>query len=67
MIEKNPDMNCYTIESMEQFELLKNIKSDIIIPVMNRITSGSQFGVNEEEAIKEALTAYVDYVIQRNY
>ena len=52
MINTTKEMNCYTIESMEQFELLKDIKSDIIIPVMIRITSGSQFGVNEEEAIQ---------------
>ena len=52
MVKNTKDMNCYTIESMEQFELLKNIKSDTIIPVMIRITSGSQFGVNEEEAVQ---------------
>ena len=52
MIKNDKDLNCYSIESLEQFELLKNSKSDGKIPVMIRITSGNQFGVNEEDAIE---------------
>ena len=40
----------FTIESIEQFELLKNISKKSNINVLIRITSGNQFGINEEEA-----------------
>lgn len=48
MIETDININCYSIESMEQFELLKNC--DKKINVLIRITSGNQFGVNDFEA-----------------
>lgn len=40
----------FTIESMEQFELLKNIKCKNKLKILIRITSGNQFGINKEEA-----------------
>ena len=38
----------FTIESIEQFELLKNANKKIRVII--RITSGNQFGINPEEA-----------------
>lgn len=40
----------FTIESMEQFKLLREISQKTKINVLIRITSGNQFGINEEEA-----------------
>lgn len=40
----------FTIESMEQFELLKNISLKTKLKALIRITSGNQFGINIEEA-----------------
>ena len=40
----------FTIESMEQFELLKEISKKSRIKALIRITSGNQFGINENEA-----------------
>jgi len=40
----------FTIESMEQFKLLKKISEKSKINVLIRITSGNQFGINQEEA-----------------
>ena len=48
MIEEDENINCYTIESIEQFELLK--KSNKKIDAMIRITSGNQFGINDVDA-----------------
>ena len=39
----------YTIESMEQFELFRNIKTDRKIQLLIRLTSGNQFGIGETE------------------
>lgn len=52
MIEGKEKLNCYTIESIEQFNFLKNISKDKNIDIMIRITSGNQFGINLEEAEK---------------
>ena len=49
MILKDSIKN-FTIESMEQFNLLKDIAKKEKISVLIRITSGNQFGINEEEA-----------------
>ena len=51
------DIKNFTIESIEQFNLLKNIESNNILKIIIRITSGNQFGVNRDEAefiIKES-------------
>lgn len=37
----------FTVESMEQFKLLKNLNCNL--ELMLRLTSGNQFGINEEE------------------
>lgn len=50
MIENNEPIKCYTVESMEQFNLLKNASKKNKIKMMIRITSGNQFGINELEA-----------------
>lgn len=55
MLETDKKIGYYSIESMEQFELLKSLSHDRKINVMIRLTSGNQFGINEyevEEIIK---------------
>ena len=52
MIENNDEVYCYTIESLEQFELFKNLNLNKKIRLMIRLTSGNQFGIDEEELIK---------------
>ncbi len=55
MLETDKKIGYYSIESMEQFELLKSLSRDRKINVMIRLTSGNQFGINEcevEEIIK---------------
>lgn len=44
------DIRFFSIESMSQFEALKNQKENVKILI--RITSGNQFGINEEECKK---------------
>lgn len=39
----------FTIESMEQFELIKNSDNKNKLKIMIRLTSGNQFGINENE------------------
>ena len=48
----------FSIESMSQFEALKNQKENVKIII--RITSGNQFGINEDEA-KEIIRNRNDY------
>lgn len=45
----NDEITYFTIESMEQFNLIKNIKCKNKLKLMLRLTSGNQFGINEEE------------------
>ena len=40
----------FTVESMEQFNLLKNVKITKKLKLLLRITSGNQFGINIEDA-----------------
>ena len=47
MLANDQNINYYTIESMEQFKLFKNTKNKI--KLLLRLTSGNQFGINEEE------------------
>ena len=49
MIKNDTNINSYSIESMEQFELFKNCKTDKKIKLLIRLTSGNQFGIGEEE------------------
>lgn len=48
-----PDIGVYTVESMEQLALLFKIGKENrrTIPVLLRLTSGNQFGLDEEELI----------------
>ena len=50
MTDTDENINCYSIESMEQFKLLKSLNKNI--NVLIRITSGNQFGINDYEAEK---------------
>jgi len=43
------DITNFTIESMEQFKLIKGLKTKNQIKLMLRLTSGNQFGINENE------------------
>lgn len=61
MIESDETLNCYTIESMEQFNIIKDISKDRNIDIMLRITSGNQFGINKEEA-EEIIKNRNDYL-----
>lgn len=58
MLETDSNINSYSIESLEQFELLKNSKKNI--DVLIRITSGNQFGINDYEA-KEIIKNRAEY------
>ena len=51
MMANHPDMGIYTAESVTQFELLDELskKHKRDIKVLLRLTSGNQFGMNEEE------------------
>ena len=49
MIKNNKNINCYTIESLEQFNLIKNIQTENKIKLQIRLTSGNQFGIEEQE------------------
>ena len=51
MMTNHEDMGIYTAESVEQFELLEKLSKKLKrhIHVLLRLTSGNQFGMNEEE------------------
>lgn len=49
IIKNSPDVNHFSIESMEQFRLINETKKNNKIKLMLRLTSGNQFGINEEE------------------
>lgn len=63
-ITRESDIRLFSIESMSQFEALKNQKENIKILI--RITSGNQFGINESECKKiiqeRALYPHIDIV-----
>ena len=48
----NDKITNFTIESMEQFDLLKDLNCKNQLRLMLRLTSGNQFGINEEESEK---------------
>lgn len=54
MISSYEDIGKYTIESVSQYQLLKELTSKYKrnIHILIRLTSGNQFGVNEEEFLK---------------
>lgn len=49
MLSTLPNIGYYSIESMEQFRVLKNLSTNHKINIMIRLTSGNQFGINESE------------------
>ena len=51
MMKTSPKIGRYTVESLEQLELLDNLskKNNLNIEVLLRLTSGNQFGINEED------------------
>ena len=49
-VNNTKKVKCFTIESMNQFEILKNTKNNI--QLMLRLTSGNQFGINKEDIEK---------------
>lgn len=51
MIINTPDIGHYTAESIEQFNLLNDLskKHNIKLKVLLRLTSGNQFGMNEQD------------------
>lgn len=54
IIKENEDVLRYTIESIHQYEMLKEIalKYKRVINIMPRLTSGNQFGLSEDEIIQ---------------
>lgn len=63
MISNYPDILNYTIESITQYELLKELatKYQRKIHVLIRLTSGNQFGVNEDE-FKRIIQEKVEFI-----
>lgn len=60
MLKNDEEVIHYTIESMEQFKLLKNLKHNRKLSLMLRLTSGNQFGMNENE-VEEIVKDYLNY------
>lgn len=61
MVAEEPDMGCYTAESLNQFELLLESakKAGRKIPVLLRLTSGNQFGLDEAD-LEKLIAEYKD-------
>lgn len=49
IIQNENETNYFTIESMEQFNEINKAKKNRKIKIMLRLTSGNQFGINEDE------------------
>lgn len=62
MITTNPKIGRYTVESQEQLKLLDELskKYNVKLNVLLRLTSGNQFGINEED-IEEAIAKKDSY------
>lgn len=60
IITNNENLRHFTIESMEQFELFKSIKCDSKLKILIRLTSGNQFGINEDE-LRQIIKNRADY------
>lgn len=61
MIENVEDMGCYTAESVNQFHILYEgaKKAERKIPVLLRLTSGNQFGLDEAD-LERIIAEYKD-------
>ncbi len=62
MMINHEDMGIYTAESVEQFNLLNDLSTKLKkkICVLLRLTSGNQFGMNEEE-VNNVIENHKDY------
>lgn len=60
MLQNDEEVTHYTIESMEQFKLLKSLNHKRKLKLMLRLTSGNQFGMNENE-VEEIIKNYLEY------
>lgn len=60
MIKNDTKIGYYTIESMEQFKLLKDLSKHHKLNIMIRVTSGNQFGINFFE-VEEIIEKRGDY------
>ena len=60
MLKEDKDINSYSIESMEQFNLFRNIKTENKINLLIRLTSGNQFGIGQEE-VEEIIKNRAEY------
>ena len=62
MMCNHEDMGIYTAESVTQFELLEKLSKKLKrhIHVLLRLTSGNQFGMNEEE-VESIISKHADY------
>lgn len=70
MITTNPKIGRYTVESLEQLKLLDELskKHNVKLNVLLRLTSGNQFGINEED-IEEIIAKkdlYTNFEFCRN-
>ncbi len=54
MVTTNKEIGRYTVESLEQLNLLDELskKHNVTLKVLLRLTSGNQFGINEEDIEK---------------
>lgn len=62
MVKRSVNAAAFTVESVNQFELLCSLaeKYRVKLPLLLRLTSGNQFGMNEEE-ILEIVKRRADY------
>lgn len=62
LLKKDLHIGCYTVESIQQFELLKDLaeKYQHSINLLLRLTSGNQFGLDEND-IKRIISDYSKY------
>ena len=63
MMMNHPDMGIYTAESVTQFELLEELSNKLKrdIHVLLRLTSGNQFGMNEQE-VEDIISKKYDHI-----
>lgn len=67
IVEEHSGVNCFTIESIQQYEMLTDFakKYSKKISLLLRLTSGNQFGLDEEE-IKKIVSTYDKDAVQIN-
>lgn len=67
IVENHSGVNCFTVESVQQYEMLTEFanKYSKKLKLLLRLTSGNQFGLNEEE-IKEIVSTYDKDIVKIN-